>query len=113
MRYRFGAFEYDTAAARLTRGDDVLTAQPIVLEALALFLGRPGELVRRDDLVEALWPGTHVTDNSLAQVITRLRRTLGDERPHTYVETVRGLGYRFMAGVVEQMHTPAARPAPA
>lgn len=97
---RFGPFTFDARGSRLLRDDEPLPLQPRVLDALALLLDRPGDLVGRDALMAVLWPGTFVTDNSLEQVISKLRRALGDTgRPRTYVETVSRRGYRFIATV--------------
>jgi len=78
----------------------VLPVQRRVLDGLLLFLVRPGELVRRDELMETLWPDVVVTDNSIDQLVRMLRKTLGDKpRTPRFVETVAGLGYRFIATV--------------
>ena len=71
-----------------------------VVEALVYLVERPGQLVEKKALIEALWPHVVVEDGNLTQTIHTLRRVLG-ERPgeHRYIATVPGRGYRFVAEV--------------
>jgi eukaryotic-like serine/threonine-protein kinase len=96
----FGPFEYDPASRELRKhGYKVkLPSQPRqVLDAL---VARPGELVAREDLRKRLWPGTTAGDfeHGLNAAVNKLRQALGDaaDQPR-YVETLPGLGYRFVA----------------
>jgi DNA-binding winged helix-turn-helix (wHTH) protein len=73
------------------------------LRALALLerlVERRGELVSKGDLLRSVWGETHVTASSLTEAMSRLRAVLGDDpaRP-SYVETLPGRGYRFVAKV--------------
>jgi Tol biopolymer transport system component/DNA-binding winged helix-turn-helix (wHTH) protein len=71
-------------------------------KVLAALVDRPGELVTREDLRKRLWPGVAAGDfeHGLNAAINKLRQTLGDvaNQPH-YVETLPGVGYRFVAPV--------------
>src|SRR6266481_10017824 len=96
----FGPFEFDPESGELFRhGSRVrLASQPgTVLDAL---VDRPGELVTREDLRNRLWPGATAGDfeHGLNAAVNKLRQALGDaaNQPR-YVETVPGLGYRFVA----------------
>jgi len=61
---------------------------------------RPGEVVSREELLSALWPGVVVGDEALSQAATKLRRALGDDvRAPTYIETISKRGYRLIAPV--------------
>ena len=88
----------DFTARRLaTDGVEVpLTAREwSVLELLA---GRPGRVVSRDELLEALWGElSPEASASLDVIMSRLRRKLGDAPERCRVSTVRGEGYRFEA----------------
>ncbi len=106
MRYRFGGFELDPREGSLRRDGEALEVQPKVIDALALFIGRAGQLVTRDEILEALWPDVHVSDDALQQMIRKLRKALGDDaKVARFLETVPRRGYRFIAPV-----TPAADP---
>ncbi|TGY89282.1 transcriptional regulator [Marinicauda algicola] len=68
---------------------------------LALFARRADEVVTREEIEGALWPGRTLSPNSVAVVIAGLRKALGDDakRPR-YIETVPKRGYRMPASVV-------------
>jgi TolB-like protein/Tfp pilus assembly protein PilF len=75
----------------------------------------PGRLSTREELRSRLWPnGTFVDfDHSLNVAVNRLRERLGDSADHPhYVETVPGIGYRFI-GSIEQIRISPAAPLPA
>lgn len=64
--------------------------------ALALLASRRGETVRRQDLIEAVWNGRSLSENSVAVVISDLRKALGDNpKDAKYIETVPKRGYRL------------------
>jgi TolB-like protein/DNA-binding winged helix-turn-helix (wHTH) protein/thioredoxin-like negative regulator of GroEL len=100
--YEFGDFELDALRRVLvSRADGQQVAVTgRVLEALVYLVERPGQLVEKKALIEALWPHVVVEEGSLTQTIHTLRRVLG-ERPgeHSYIATIPGRGYRFVAEV--------------
>ena len=100
--YEFGDFELDALRRVLVSRADghQVEATGRVLEALVYLVERPGQLVDKKALIEALWPHVVVEEGSLTQTIHTLRRALG-ERPgeHRYIATVPGRGYRFVAEV--------------
>ena len=61
-----------------------------------MLAARPGEIVSKDALMQAVWPDTFVTDDSLTQCIADIRRTLRDDA-HVIVETFPSRGYRLNA----------------
>jgi DNA-binding winged helix-turn-helix (wHTH) protein len=99
-RFRFGDFELDAGAGRLTRGGEAVSVPARHLDVLAALLARAGHVVSKDALVEAAWRDVAVTDNSLEQAISSLRRLLATgESP---IQTVPRQGYRF-TGTVERI----------
>jgi DNA-binding winged helix-turn-helix (wHTH) protein/TolB-like protein/tetratricopeptide (TPR) repeat protein len=101
QRYAFGDFVLERSQQRL-RGPDgqTLTLTPRLFSALLLFVENAGELLDKDALMRALWPGLVVEENSLSQVISGLRRALADDtRPSRYIQTVHRRGFRFVAKV--------------
>lgn len=65
-------------------------------EVLSVLASQPGEIVSKDALMQAVWPDTFVTDDSITQCIADIRRALGDEE-HLIVETLPKRGYRLNA----------------
>src|SRR6478752_2828543 len=100
--FRFGLFEADRAGCTLTRNGARVKIQDQPFRLLILLLERPGEIVTREELRQALWPeGTHVDfDGSLNVILKRLRAALNDdpENPR-FIETIPRRGYRFIAPV--------------
>lgn len=92
----FGPLKVDTVAHRVwVEGEDVkLTA--LEFRLLTTFLGRKGRVQTRDTLLSDVW-GIHaeVTTRTVDTHVKRLREKLGDAGQ--YIETLRGVGYRFCA----------------
>ena len=100
--YQFGDFRLDAGRRLVFAGNssNQLHIKPKLVEALLLFVEHRGELLTKDRLMAELWPGLVVEENSLAQVISGLRRVLGEgPGENRYVATVPGRGYRFVADV--------------
>lgn len=111
--YRFGPFHVDRAAYRVTRDGDPLDLTPKLLDLLLHLLDNAGQLVTKEALLDALWPGANVTDNALTQAVSELRQALGDDASAPqYIKTVARRGYRFVAPV-ETVAAAAELPAPA
>ena len=104
---RFGLYEVDLAAGELRKRGRKVVLQEQPFKLLTLLLRRPGEVVTREELQQALWPtDTFVEfDESLNKAVQKLRQALGDspDNPHL-IETVPRRGYRFITPVepVEQ-----------
>ena len=99
---RFEAFEFDRHTLELRKhGLKIkLSGQP--MEALAMLLARPGELVPREELQKRLWPHDTIVEfeHSINAAVKTLRRALGDSADEPrYIETLARRGYRFIAPV--------------
>ena len=98
--FAFGEFALTMPARRLTRGADPVSLSPSHSSVLALLVEHAGDTLSKDALIAAGWGDVAVTDNSLEQAISVLRRTLGtDAAGRSYVETVPRKGYRFVGDV--------------
>jgi DNA-binding winged helix-turn-helix (wHTH) protein len=99
--YAFGDFLLDTAQSRLLRREgSPVELTPRLFAALLVLVERAGELVDRETLLQLIWPGLVVGDNSVSQAIAGLRRILGDEaHGGRYIQTVPRKGFRFVAAV--------------
>ena len=98
--YAFGDYLVDAAARRVTRGGDVVPIPDRHVGVLVHLLAHAGAVVSKDGLIESAWSGLAVTDNSLEQAISGLRRVLGDGPDGTpYIQTVPRQGYRFTGPV--------------
>jgi DNA-binding winged helix-turn-helix (wHTH) protein/tetratricopeptide (TPR) repeat protein len=111
--YRFDRFRLDPWRGVLARDDGTeLHLRPKAFALLKLMLDHPGRLFGREELLEGLWPGVIVTDDSLTQCVGDLRQALGD-RAAEILRTVPRRGYRLAADVMCELAEPAAAAAPA
>src|SRR5690606_28605090 len=110
--YDSDGFRVDTRQRVLYRtpGDVRIDLQPRVFDALLCFLQRSGELLGKRELMQVLWPNVIVEENSLNQVVSQLRKALG-EKPseHRFIVTAPGRGYRFVAAVHAAAEPPRQR----
>src|SRR4051812_26093664 len=89
-----GELRLDPAAHGARVGDRTQALTPTEFRLLAAFAARPGEVIRRRELVAAAWPdGAIVHDNTLDAYIGRLRRKLRALESATEIATARGVGY--------------------
>src|SRR5688572_3250885 len=80
-RLSFGPFTLDLARAELLRDGQALPIRPKAFDLLTALAARPGQVLSKDELVSAVWPGVVVTDDSLTQCVHELRSALGDAGP--------------------------------
>ena len=93
----FGPFRFDHEARLLFRDGAAVPLSPKALDILSVLIESDGELVKKNDLVQAVWPNTFVEESNLAHHISVLRKTLGEGGAgQRYIETVPKRGYRFV-----------------
>lgn len=98
--YIFGPFRLDAAQRTLHRDGQAILLPRKVFDLLLLMVSSEQNLKSRDELFAALWPNTIVDEQGLATKMCALRKTLGDNgKEPRYIETVRGVGYRFIVPV--------------
>src|SRR4051812_13352485 len=94
----FGEFELDEANARLKRRTQVLDVAPRAFSVLCALARRPGQLVTKDELLDAVWGHRHVTESVLKSAVRQLRAVLHDDaKEPRIIETAWRRGYRFIA----------------
>lgn len=104
----FPPFRLDLVAGQLYRDDLAVPLRPKTWAMLCHLATRPGELVTKDELLAAVWPGTAVTDDAPRVAVRELRRALGDDpAAPSLIETVHGRGWRFLGGT-RAPHAPVA-----
>lgn len=100
MTFSFGPFTLDAASYRLRRGTEEVPLSPKLLDLLLHLIKRPGTLVTKEELFEAIWPDVNVTENALTRAISEVRQALGDDPGSpAYIQTVARRGYRFIGTV--------------
>lgn len=105
MRYRFNDYVLDIAQFALLHHGRQTDAQPQVLRLLAYLIENRDRVVTRDDLLDKLFGRRVVTDNALTVRIRDVRRAIGDTaKPPSMIQTVPGVGYRFVVRVEASSH---------
>ena len=93
----WGDLTLDPTSYALTCGDTRVALSPTEFRLLAKLLAAPESIVRRRELTSTAWPaGAAVSENTLDQYISRLRRKLHEVRSRHGIEAARGVGYRLV-----------------
>lgn len=99
---RFGDVTFDPGRRLVLRGPRPVHLEPRAYRLLELLLASRPRALSKGEILEAVWPGTFVTEGSLSALVKDLRKALGeDARSPTYVRTVFGYGYAFEGTVHE------------
>jgi TolB-like protein/DNA-binding winged helix-turn-helix (wHTH) protein len=103
--FLFEGFRLDRRGDGLFRADEHGSLVPVAigsraLDILGMLVERAGDLVSKDELIAAVWPGTIVEESNLTVQISALRRVLDDGRADgSCIRTTPGRGYRFVLAV--------------
>ena len=99
-RYMFGPFVLIPSEHTLLRGAEPVRLARMDFELLSMLVERAGHLVRKEELLQRLWPDSIVEEGNLAKHVSILRKALGDrEEAGRMIETVPRVGFRFVAPV--------------
>ena len=94
----FSPFRLDPANQRLSRGEEVIPLRPKSFAVLKYLVEHVGTLITKNELLDAVWPATAVSDTVLKTSIREIRDALGDvAKTPRFVETAHRSGYRFIA----------------
>jgi pimeloyl-ACP methyl ester carboxylesterase/DNA-binding winged helix-turn-helix (wHTH) protein len=96
-QYVFGPFLLDVNERRFLRDNEEIRLRGKLFDTLCVLVENSGRLLRKDELLQAVWPDTIVEDNNLDHCISQLRKIFGIE--FKFIETVPRQGYRFLAEV--------------
>jgi DNA-binding winged helix-turn-helix (wHTH) protein/TolB-like protein/Flp pilus assembly protein TadD len=100
--YEFGPFRLDAQKRFLLRDGQPVKLFPKEFDTLVVLVESGGRDVKKDELMQRIWPDSFVEESNLTTNISHLRRALGENaRQHQYIGRVPGGGYRFVAEVRE------------
>ena len=100
--YRFGGFQLDAAERLLYDADRSIQLPPKAFDTLQLLVENAGRVLSKERMLAEIWEGSFVEENNLAQNISLLRKTLGENKAEKFIETVPKFGYRFIAEVATE-----------
>ena len=96
VRFQFGDCILDRHTHELLRGGRVLHIEPKAFHLLELLVEARPKALSKDELQDALWPKTFISERSLARLISLLRDEIGDRADEPrFIRTVHGFGYAF------------------
>ncbi|MEO1138981.1 MAG: winged helix-turn-helix domain-containing protein [Pseudomonadota bacterium] len=93
MQLTIEGWRIDTAARKAERGNRTERLSPRAVRLLQVLVDADGAVVSRGDLLDRIWPNVIVGDDSLTQVVSELRRKLGNRE---LIGTVARGGYRLV-----------------
>lgn len=109
--FRVGDWLVEPAVGCVTRDGRSVKLEPKVMDLLVCLARRPGRVLSREELEQAVWAGTVVGYDALTSAIIKLRKAFGDDSRHPWlIETVSKKGYRLIAPVADT--DSVAAPAP-
>ena len=108
-RWRFADCEFDELRFQLFVNGQQVELERKPLELLRYLLSRSGEVIRKEELLEAVWPGLTVVDASLATAVSKLRKVLGEQE---VIQTVPRVGYRIAVPVTHVSRTESSNEYP-
>jgi len=92
------------AEGTLSSDGHLVRLEPRVMDVLVYLAAEPGEVVSKEDLLEAVWGGAYIEEGVLAQAIHSLRKALGDDaRQPRFIQTIPKRGYRLVAAVMPKV----------
>jgi TolB-like protein/DNA-binding winged helix-turn-helix (wHTH) protein/Tfp pilus assembly protein PilF len=109
---RFGVFEADLRAGELRRNGVKVRIQDLPFRALTLLLGRPEEVITREEFRRALWPSDVFVDfeQGISSAVMRLRDALGDSADNPiFIQTIERRGYRWIGPIHTQILEPVSQ----
>jgi len=109
VRLRFAEFELDEENASLWRDGEAVSLAPTPFSLLCELARRPGSLVTKNALLDAVWGHRFVSESVLKTAVSDVRKVLADDpRRPRFIETVSRRGYRFLAAPPSASALPAA-----
>jgi DNA-binding winged helix-turn-helix (wHTH) protein/TolB-like protein len=111
LTYRLGESTLDLSRGTLRRAGELVTLRPKTLKLLGYLAHNPGRVVGKDELLDAIWPRTTVTEDSLTQCVRDARKSISDE-DRTIIRTVSRRGYIYVPATDRPVAMPTPCPAP-
>lgn len=105
----FEDFSLDLLQCVLRRQGEVIELRPKAFDVLRHLVANAGSVVSKQQLLEALWPGLAVTDDSLVQCVSDVRQALSD-RGHQIIRTLPRRGYLFAAEATQRLPASEEKP---
>jgi adenylate cyclase len=108
--FRIGEWLVEPNLNCITRENRKTSVEPKVIEVLAYMADYPGEVLSKEQIIQAVWPDTFVSDEVLRYSITELRKAFGDDAKNPQIiQTIPRRGYRLIAEVSKKASATESR----
>lgn len=98
--FMIGDWSVKSEALEISKGGETIKLEPKVMELLLLLAAKPGKVISKGEIYQALWPDVIVGEDTLPRTISRLRKALGDTaKVQSYIKTIAKRGYCLIAPV--------------
>ncbi len=95
-KFTIGTALVDPAANEVQKDGDIVRLEPKAVEVLCLLASKAGQTVSKEEILEAVWPKTVVTEDSIIRCVSQLRKAFGDPE---LIEAITKRGYRLNSAV--------------
>ena len=103
--FKIGPWLVEPELNRVSKKREEHALEPRLMRLLVLLAKTPKQLVGKDDIIDTVWQGLSVTDESLSQAVSKLRKLLDDDPDAPiYIETIRKKGYRLLVSAKPANH---------
>ena len=100
MKLHFDPFELDTDRAELRTVSGPVKLEPKVFRLLRLLVENNERVISKEEMIATIWAGRFISDAAVSTALKAVRRALGDDGDRqAFIQTIRGLGHRFVAPV--------------
>ncbi len=105
--FRLNDWHVSPKLNRVTHDGESVTIKHKSMAVLVFLADANGEVVTRDEIMDAIWPGMEVTDDVLTQSIVELRKALDDDAKHPkFIETIQRVGFRLVGTIAKTKSPP-------
>jgi DNA-binding winged helix-turn-helix (wHTH) protein len=94
--FALGDWTVDPARGALVKNGKEVRLEPQAMALLLLFAASPNQVIRKDEIIAAVWQGRAIGDDTLASAVSKLRTALGESKAKRYIETLPKRGYRLV-----------------
>lgn len=100
--FLLGDWYVEPDLGRIRRDDHEVHLELRVMDVLVFLACHPSRLVRRQQIIDGVWDGSFISDNTLTHTIAEIRNALGDNASNPeYIETIHRRGYRLLKPVTD------------
>lgn len=97
--YKFRNCLLNTIERSVIKEHEHVELRPRTFDVLEYLIANVGKVISKDEILGNVWNGSFVEEGNLPVHISKLRRSLGESKHIRFIETVQGIGYRFVAPV--------------